>query len=258
MMLLIVFICIELIDKEQTFLTERHNNYIQLAQTCFSTIIILILFGFGLKLKKMITLSLKDTFDHLDLNYYIEEAPSIEFPGEEPRFSDSGRENLRDSNEGTIQLDLSDQQPYLKRQDSTTSQTKEAKQHKKILQAQRDREIYFNKRRRQINIITSTFLICGLVKFFYIISRNFIIQDQFTIVEFETFPETNLAIILEFFYTLCILLPIFTNYIAFYFIIRDSYISFRKRRKTKKIEIFTQRDIFKRSKSNKDIDQFLM
>lgn len=53
--------------------------------------------------------------------------------------------------------------------------------------------------------------------------KNYIIYDEFKIKAFLVIPKNTLSAILQFFNNLACIVPILSNYICFFFIIKDSY-----------------------------------
>ena len=53
--------------------------------------------------------------------------------------------------------------------------------------------------------------------------KNYFIYDQFKIVSFRVIPINSFTASLHFFNNLACITPILTNYICFYYIIKDSY-----------------------------------
>jgi len=76
---------------------------------------------------------------------------------------------------------------------------------------------------QQINIVCYTFLLTGLYKCVYIVMKYYLLDHQFNLHNGKTLPKTLLTTLLHFFYLMSIIVPIITNYIAFYFIIRNYF-----------------------------------
>lgn len=53
--------------------------------------------------------------------------------------------------------------------------------------------------------------------------KNYFIFDQFKVIKFRVVPINKVSAYLHFFNNLACIFPILTNYICFYFIIKNSY-----------------------------------
>jgi hypothetical protein len=237
---LLVFMGIEMFV-EKTFVDDQGNSYIQLAHDIFSLTLSTILFFIGLNIKKMITVSLKDSFKNDDMNYYIDDDidevnnhSNLDLPG-------TGETNNQNNNH------------------NQNNQTPSTNVHK-------DREIYFSKRMTQINIVTITFLACDSYELIYLFCRMVLIRDDFQVQHFISSPMTNFAVALQFMNNLAILTPVLTNYFAFYFLIKDSYEALSSRGRNKRLtkentlnidEIISRYSSDQKS-NNKDIENYLV
>ena len=107
----------------------------------------------------------------------------------------------------------------------------------------------------QIYLLIIPYFICNLYKITFIILRNFVIKDSFKVKIFYILPLYDYAFILQFFFNFTCILPILSNYLCFYFVIRDTYIP-----SIKKIDdLNISADYVKVSTlvENKDIDDYL-
>jgi len=86
--------------------------------------------------------------------------------------------------------------------------------------------------------------------------KNYFIFDQFKILSFRVIPINSFSAILHFFNNLACILPILTNYICFYYIIKDSY-----KKKTPLQENLVSQDDFvfvnECRDKNKDLEDYL-
>ena len=109
-----------------------------------------------------------------------------------------------------------------------------------------------------------TFLISSIVKFFHCLSMNIFIKKQFTfdhgVVETMTFSSSAIHFALYF----SVLIPIFINYYAFYFIVKENFYSNENILNSTRIINITNEEIItnekkdlERRKSNRDLDNFL-
>lgn len=115
--------------------------------------------------------------------------------------------------------------------------------------------VFFNFR-KQIYFLIFPFFICATYNFIYVTLRHFIIFDQFTVKAFRVIPKNESSAILQFMNDLACIIPILSNYISFYFVIRDSY----KKEKKKSDNVIVNNDIVRFSDVhgvNKDIEEYL-
>jgi len=117
-------------------------------------------------------------------------------------------------------------------------------------------EIYFNIRIAQVNIVTFSFMICDAFDLIFCISAIFLSGEHFKMSGNRLVPLTVSGAIYYFVDLLCVIMPILTNFIAFYYIIRKSY-EISDNRKISACN-FLENDINRYTlKSTKDIEQFL-
>lgn len=86
--------------------------------------------------------------------------------------------------------------------------------------------------------------------------KNYVIYDQFKIVSFRVIPLNTFTALLHFFNNLACITPILTNYICFYYIIKDSY---KKRTPLQENLVLKEdfEDISNSENKNKDIEDYL-
>jgi hypothetical protein len=233
-----VFMILEIFFEDEAFVDKEGNSYILFSYSIFSFLSSLTLFLIGLHLKNMIKDSLKDSYEKDDLNYYFETKRS----SLKKRSSIQGINKETESNKN---LDVpildenilvaTNQDQFLKHQDE-----------------------YFTKRVKQINLVTISFLICDIYQLLYSLLKIFIIPNHFENSVLTIIPLTKLAAILFFLNNLTFLVPILTNYLAFYFLIRHSYKTLKF--DSTKFENIDYRDLFSysdRLSSNHDIENYL-
>jgi hypothetical protein len=237
---LIVMIAIELATESHEFADKNGNSYIQLAHNIFSFFTSLVCFIWGVQIKKMIRISLSDTEENLNFNAYIEE------------------NSMQTIENDTTKLESLD--PIKDEHKSPQIKSRLTLSHEIPNKDSSEHEIYFHKRMRQINIVTTSFLICDVVELIYVIVKLTALNTEFEQHNpFSTHPVTNLALFFEFFNDLALIVPIFTNFLAFYFLIRNQYIPIRRRisqRSYFEADTFVSRDLS--MTKNKDIEEFLM
>lgn len=280
---------LELIEGEEH--DDWSNGYIQLTHNGFSFISAIILFVIGSKIKSMIQISLKDTNNHENLDYYIEETINVnQFNGNTNIFSNSPTKEFPDNTSLPIEslvtqfnndLVKVNSKEFLARsltKDLANSNTKEFThiatnefsgnnslpnniiEHKiKIgyeTKKLKDSEIYFSKRINQIYVVIYSFLLCYLIQLTFSLLKVYFMSDDFQITSFKTFPLTKTSGYLLVLNAFSIILPIFTNYLAFFYIIKDSY----KPKKSIKRTLL-EKDVlvlnYQNRNSNRDIENFL-
>jgi hypothetical protein len=231
---MIVLILIEILS-EPIFVDSNGNSYIMLAHNSFCLISSSILFTFGVRIKRMITKSLNDsliTKDYSSFKSFQNEISSekninINPSGEDKNEQIATNEDYKDLMLESIEMTMPN----------------------------RNGEIYFNVRLAQVKIVTFSFIICDAFELIFCLSSIFLSGEHFKMSGNRLLPLTVSGAIYYFVDLLCIIMPIFTNFIAFFYIIRKSYeISDRRVSDCN----FLENDINRyTTKSTKDIEQFL-
>ena len=230
-----VFMVLEIFFEGQTFADNVGNSYIVLSHAVFSFFSSLTLFLIGLHLKRMIKDSLKDSYDQGDMNHYIESKRNSYKRHRTFGTSDSNKEKISEK--------------ILSQEDSRIIQNNDD-----LFFKQQDE--YYSKRVTQINLITITFLICDVSQLVYTCTKMFFIPDHFENDVLTITPLTKTAAVFFFCNNFTFILPIFTNYLAFYFLIRQSYKPIGNLR----IESINSKDLLSfsgRFSSNQDIEKYL-
>lgn len=167
----------------------------------------------------MIRVSLKDSNVNVNLDYYIDE--SVENVSEKATQSDV---LLLTCNNTGLSTESKKEKPnkslFLSSETGDLSKSKFNNTKKFKL---KDMEIYFYKRMLQIYVVIYSFLICYAFQLLFSLSKLTFLYSQFEITSFTTSPLTRGSAFYLFFNNCTIILPIFTNYIAFYFVVKDSY-----------------------------------
>lgn len=226
---LIIFILITciLIDvfTDFIFIDEKGNSYILLSHSIFSFSISIILFALGMHIKSMINTSLKDSYNHDDLSYYVDQTlPNMK--------SSTNFFNVRREEENETNLISSQEQ-----------------------------DIYFSVRIKQVNIVIWSFVLCDLYQLLFVLLRMFFLHEHFDSNDYKTYPKTEQAAWMHFLNRISVILPVFTNYIAFYYLIRNDYNLYNKMEIHLKCESICENNLNKyqqNNKKNSDIDQYLI
>jgi hypothetical protein len=230
---MIVFIIIEIIN-EPKFDSNRNSN-IMLAHNSFCLISSSILFIFGFRIKRMISKSLKDsliTQDYSTLNSLQNEIDSEK------------KINTNTYNDNNEQITTNEDYKDLMVQSIGMTMPNS------------NGEIYFNVRIAQVNIVTFSFMLCDAYELVFCFGVKLLSGEHFKMNGYRIVPLTEEGSIFYFIDMLCIILPIFTNFIAFYYIIRKSY-EFSESRRMSSCN-FLDKDISRyATKSTKDIEQYL-
>ena len=270
---MLVFIFIEMledskiIDHSDSPLTIAHNSF------CFA--ISLILFFLGFKIKKMITNSITDVnkvrIDNEDFTFSRESNKIKKNKSKESLNPANGKMKKVNSCESLHSMPKKIKKiSSFESLRSISSQIREEKNdivnpsenYYNLMGELNDTnipnyvgEIYFKIRIAQINFVTLSFFLCDSYELLFCLGIKFFGEDNFLINEFRILPLTEVASVFYFVHLFCIILPIFTNFMAFYFLIRNSYKSEKKNR----LECnFSEADITEYAgKSTKDIEQYL-
>lgn len=226
---MIIILCFMILDLFYDDQKFLETNYITFIHNLFSFISSFVLFMIGNFIKSKILKTIEVSDRGSDLSYYIKS-----------RKSDIHSTKLLDNN--------STKNTHLH---STNS------------------EIYVGIRIKQINLVTITFLICDLFEVVFITIKMYSIDDQFENLNLKTVPTTDLSATLLFLNNICILLPIISNYLAFYFIIKNNFRnndnnesnqnkSISSSKSSFSSQLFTSRDIKRYSIApKKEIEEFL-
>lgn len=205
---------------EQIFIDSRGNSYIMLAHNIFCFISSLILFSIGMRIKRMITESLNDSFKTNSVNK--EDNSNCNDLNKNEIINE--KENYQVKNIDAINLNDS----HTNLLNATSNCNNE--DYKNLMAESIDMitpncngEIYFNVRYKQINIVTFSFLICDTYELFYGIGKRFFLKEYFKMDKFDTIPLNEEAAFIFFMYLFCVIMPIITNFFAFYYVIRKSY-----------------------------------
>ena len=224
---------------QPTFVDNQGNSYLKLAHNIFCFLSSVILFSIGIRIKRMISKSLKDAFRNNDNN-------SFDSFKKEIQVENQIIDNSKDEN-----LDLN----------HTLSPTNEdyknlMSQSINMIRPNTEGEIYFHVRFTQVNIVTFSFLLCDAYELVFCLATMFFMEDNFKRIGFRTIPLTDEGALYFFIHLICVILPIFTNFIAFYYVIRKSY-DYADNRRLSSCN-FSEDDIQEYTpKSTKDIEQYL-
>ena len=173
MLTLGVFMILEFLYEGKTFADEKGNSYILLSHSIFSFLSSSVLFIIGYHLKYMIGISLKDSNEKGDMNHYIDDS-IISKSGSEVDSEDEG--HLHSEPQHSEHQYFESRQSYLKSlQTAQTAENlnvllheknvKEIENHIQIKPEKNyntEKEVYFTIRKKQINIVTLTFLISDI------------------------------------------------------------------------------------------------
>ena len=103
-------------------------------------------------------------------------------------------------------------------------------------------------------VLIIPYFICNFYNFVYEIIRNYILKDSFKFDTFRIIPLDEKASYLKFVYGFCSIFPLLSNFLSFYFSIRDTY------KEKKRIECLNINDDFVKisiKAENNEIDDFL-
>jgi hypothetical protein len=89
------------------------------------------------------------------------------------------------------------------------------------------------------------------------IMKHYYFSFEFVRVNFSAFPKTNSAAVIMFIYCLSNLMPIFANYLGFYYLIRQNYKPFIKFSESSISGNDIENLIEKEKNVNKEIDDYL-
>lgn len=225
------------------FLNKYKDSYLSLCYGIFSLLSSICSYILGKNLKKMIQKSLKDCFEKSDFdNYFLQNEVMI------PTRRESEEERERDENKIYIQ-------------DCQISNSDSSIKNDFIFNRAnlKERDFYFSVRYTQINIVTITYLVCDIYIVLFRLLKLFFIENQFKNYVFKVIPITSLGSVLYFIRDFAILIPVFTNFIAFYFLIRKSYKVEKPGELMQKNSIISETDIIslENYQTNRDIEQYL-
>lgn len=114
--------------------------------------------------------------------------------------------------------------------------------------------------RRQIRFLSLSVFISYIVIFVFSILRYFAFIDEFKTEDWVHVPQTTLTSVIDFLYKGCHVTTALTNFIAFYFLVRDSYKVYRysMNRKVMKDLSIRNDDISMNSTRRSRMDDFLL
>ena len=271
--LMLVFIFIEMLEDSK--FVDHTDSYLTIAHNSFCFIISLILFFLGFTIKNMIRKSITDVnsvrIDNEDFSFARESSKIKKVKSNESLHPANGKMKKVNSSESLQAMPKKIKKvSSFESLHSLSSQIRESKnditnpsENYYNLMGELNEtnipnyvgEIYFKIRIAQINFVTLSFFLCDSYELVFCLGVKFFSENNFSINGYRTLPLTHEASVFYFLHLFCIILPIFTNFMAFYFLIRKSYKSEIKRRSKCN---FSEADITEYApKSTKDIEQYL-
>jgi hypothetical protein len=262
-----VFMILELLgDDPESFADEKGNSYIILSHSIFSFLSSTVLFIMGSHLKSMIHSSLKDSSEKGNMNHYIGDVvrrDSILDPGDFQHLKSDPKhvENKFIENPEILFTSLKSKSSQEDIFESKPKSISENKSKEIDFEDHQEKEIYFSVRIKQINLVTITFLVSDTYQVFYSLAKMIFLHDHFDNQNLKVVPITTEGSLFFFLNNLSILLPILANFLAFYYLIRDSF-KVKHERKNSLHNDFSEKDLKPFSTvsraSNRDIEQYLM
>lgn len=104
---------------------------------------------------------------------------------------------------------------------NTSVEDSETREIKKI--KYKNNEIYLKKRNLQLNIIAISNYVALMIRLIYSIMQKFIIDEQYCVNDSNIFPKSVLGYIFKKIGDFTFFVSTVTNYLAFYFVIRNNY-----------------------------------
>jgi hypothetical protein len=112
--------------------------------------------------------------------------------------------------------------------------------------------------RIQIKLVTIAFFMSDVIELTLTILKHYYFSYEFIRVDFASFPQTKSAAVIMFIYCLSNLMPIFTNYLGFYYLIRQGYKPYINKFSETSISVNDIEDLIEKDKNvNKEIDDYL-
>lgn len=234
-----------------------HYEFIPYAHSVFSAIVSVLLFIFSLNIGKMIRMAELESDKHSNVDYYLEEDQDINNK-EQIRKEGDENDNFSQIIPETIDFRID----YNQKLQSQTSSDSQGKRHEinphesEITQSYiKSNEIYLSKRKLQLYLISVTNLLSDCLEFIVLTLELFAFPEHFSF-SLTTFPITYTGYTLFSFQSISLLGSSLMNFIAFYYVIRDSY-EVQHKQLTKESLIIGVIDSDSEEKSNKNITDYL-
>ena len=115
------------------------------------------------------------------------------------------------------------------------------------------KEMHYSVRIQQIYLIIFSSVLAASYHLIYLLFRNTLFKNHFFIIDRKIVPATSVAVSFHLGYAISVIITIFMNYFAFYFIIRNSFKNFSNNNQAAlDLETYYQR------MSTPEIDDFLV